>query len=93
MGEKGLRYIVYVSYLFSCVFAEKQRTHNHRRMSKKHFKYAAKKVVDILLEQNLGIQSFQHLDVYKHYVKFFTTFSKNFVEEKFNAYIRKNYKK
>lgn len=61
-------------------------------MNKKHFKYAADLVIELMRQQNLGIQSFEHIDMYKQYVKFFTKFSKEFVINKFNTYIRKNYK-
>lgn len=61
-------------------------------MTKRHFIFAARQIMDYMALYNFGIQSLPLIDAYKQYIDFFTKFSKDFVKEKFDEYIINNFK-
>ena len=62
-------------------------------MSKKHFKFAANCIIEIMRQNNFSFASLEQMEVYKQYVIFFTRYSKDFAINKFKYYILKNYNK
>lgn len=62
-------------------------------MNKKHFKYAAKCIMEIMRQNGFSFASLEQMEIYQQYVLFFTRFSKDFVLNKFKYYILKNYNK
>jgi hypothetical protein len=61
-------------------------------MNKKHFEFAAKRIIEYLITYNFSYESYKCLDIYKEYILLFSTFGKNFVKEKFDNYIINNSK-
>ena len=59
--------------------------------SKRYFLFAANRIMEFMAQNSFGIQSLEHVDIYKEYVLFFTRFAANFTKHTFDKYITTNY--